>query len=295
MKPDRRIVDNRVFLLGLDDLYRERMKRHEREELLGCARETAGALSVAAAEVPVEGYYSEDERLTEYFLLVRGLQEVSKGREPEVAGLAGFKRLQQVTASPIFGPSFNGGSLLPAGEDALSVALRKTFPAWTVENLTNAAYECAKASSDFSLVALAALSRDAVVLAALRESVVLYAVAVAGCAIRSAPEYVWEVDELIQQRAAQFVETFNALFGEDLPRPAPENAEVFWGASDEWDVIGRCVRLGFDDRDLPVRHYHWAIDRGAKNRSVVNEFWDTEIWTTARYSAEREAKELRRS
>jgi len=29
-----RIVDNRVFLLGLDQLYRERMKRHESTELL---------------------------------------------------------------------------------------------------------------------------------------------------------------------------------------------------------------------------------------------------------------------
>jgi hypothetical protein len=192
------------------------------------------------------------------------------------------------------GPPFNGRFLLSVGEDALSVALKKTFPAWTVENLTNAAYECAAESSDFSLVALAALSRDAVVLAALRESVVLYAMAVGGSAMRSEPEYVWEVDEIIQQRAAQFVETFNKLFDERLPRPAPENAEEFWMASTEWKVIGRCVRVGFDDSVRPIRHYHWAIDRDAKYRPVVNEFWDTEIWTTARYRAEQEAKERRR-
>jgi hypothetical protein len=85
MKIDRRIVDNRVFLLGLDELYREAMKRHEREELLGCARETAGALSVAAAEVPVEGYYSEDERLTEYFLLVRVLQHRNQSQDRAIS------------------------------------------------------------------------------------------------------------------------------------------------------------------------------------------------------------------
>jgi hypothetical protein len=294
MKPDRHIVNNRVFLLGLDELYREAMKRHERDELLRCARETASSLSVAAADVPIEGYYSEDERLTEYFRLVRSLQRISKGRESEVAGLTGFKRLKQVCESPIFGPPFNGRFLLSVGEDALSVALKKTFPAWTAENLTNAAYECAAESSDFSLVALAALSRDAVVLAALRESMVLYAMAVGGSAMRSEPEYVWEVDEIIQQRAAQFVETFNNLFGERLPRPAPENAKEFWMASSEWKVIGRCVRVGFDDSVRPIRHYHWAIDRDVKYQPIVNEFWDTEIWTTARYRAEQEAKERRR-
>jgi hypothetical protein len=286
MKPDRFIVTNRVFLFGLDELYREAMKRHERGELLRCARETAGALSVAAADVPIEGYYGEDEQLTEYFRLVRSLQQVPKGRTSEVAGLAGFQRLKQVTESRIFGPPFHGPFLLCVGQDALSVALKRTYPAWTVENLTNAAYACAAASSDFSLVALAALSRDAVVLAALRESVVLYAMAVGGSANWSDPEYVWEVDEVIQQRAAQFVETFNKLFNERLPQPVPENAKAFWRASSEWRVLGRCVRIGFDDSVPPVRHYHWAIDTDAQHRLVVNEFWDTEIWTSARYRLE---------
>ena len=29
VKTERRVVNNRVFLLGLDELYREAMKRHE--------------------------------------------------------------------------------------------------------------------------------------------------------------------------------------------------------------------------------------------------------------------------
>src|ERR1051325_8617057 len=104
------------------------------------------------------------------------------------------------------------------------------------QSLTNAAYKCAAESSDFSLVALAGLSRDVVVLAALRESVVLYSMAVGGSRMRSEPEYVWAVDEIIRQRAAQFVETFNHLLGERLPQPAPENAKEFWIASSEWKV-----------------------------------------------------------
>ena len=296
MKTDRRIVDNRVFLLGLDEWYREAMKRHEREELLRCARETAAALSIAPADVPIEGYYSEDAELTAYFRLMRALQDVPTDRASDVAGLAGFQRLRRVAESPIFGPPpLEGTSLLSAGKDALSVALDDTFPEWTVANLTAAAYErAAGSSSDFSLVALAALSRDPVVLTALRESVVLYALAVGGSSMRVAPEYVWAVDEVIRERAGRFVETFNDLFGEHLPRPVPENAEAFWNVSGEWKVIGRCVRIGFDDSRRPIRHYHWAIDRDVENRAAVTEFWDTDIWTTARYRAEQEAKRTRR-
>jgi len=56
---DEHVVDNRVFLLGLDQLYRERVKRHESTELLTCARAVAARLNVAPAAVPIEGYYTE--------------------------------------------------------------------------------------------------------------------------------------------------------------------------------------------------------------------------------------------
>ncbi|HEY2909637.1 MAG TPA: hypothetical protein VGI99_05300, partial [Gemmataceae bacterium] len=75
------------------------MKRHERGELLKCARETANALSVPAADVPIEGYYAEDEKLTEYFRLVRCLQQVPWSRQLDVAGLSSFQRLKQVAES----------------------------------------------------------------------------------------------------------------------------------------------------------------------------------------------------
>jgi hypothetical protein len=294
MKTERRVVDNRIFLLGLDELYREAMKRHERDELLGRARETANALSVAPADVPIEGYYVEDEGLTEYFRLVRALQKVPRSRESEVANLAGFKRLREVTESPLFGRPSDDQFLLPTGDDALTIALKGTFPKWTVENLTQEAYECAAASSEFSLAALAALSRDPVVLTALRESVVLYATMLfGGLSFGREPEYVWEVDEAIQERAASFIKTFNELFDEHLPQPGPANAGQFWKACREWKILGRCVRIGVDDRVIPHRHYHWAIDTDAHHRPVVREFWDTEIWTSARYRTAREAKHHR--
>jgi hypothetical protein len=66
-RTETRVVDDRTFLLGLDELYRSAMKKHERDELLGCARTLSTALGIAPADVPVEGYYSEDEMLSEYF------------------------------------------------------------------------------------------------------------------------------------------------------------------------------------------------------------------------------------
>jgi hypothetical protein len=289
MRIERLVVDNRVFLLGLDELYRESMKTHERSELLICARETADALSVAPADVPIEGYYTEDAGLTEYFRLVRALQTVSSDRSAEVADLQGFQRLRQVTASRIFGKA-SGSGLLPSGKDALTIAMEIMLPDWSIDILTQAAYEYALSSDDYSLVALAALSRDPVVLAALRESVVLYAMCMAGCSAEPVQyEYVWAVDDVIQSRATHFVQEFNQLFNESLPLPTAENAKTFWNAADESKLVGRCVRIGFNDASQPIKHYHWAIDYNESDKLVVKDFWDSELWTTARY---RQANDL---
>jgi len=294
MKTERRIVDNRVFLLGLDELYRESVKAHERDELRACARETARTLSVTPTEVPVEGYYSEDQQLAEYFRLVRALQQVPIHRESELESVGGYLRLKQVIESPIFGPRFDGDCLLTAGEDSLSFALNNTTPEWDIENLTSTAYQCALDSDDFSLVALAALARDSVVLAALRETVVLYAkAAVFGCEVIPDPEYVWQVDDVVESRARRFVEEFNRLFNESLPQPNAENAEIFWHACDASMLIGRCVRIGFDDSVQPIRQYHWAIDPHPKHTLITRDFWDTDIWTTQRYREDLSARNRR--
>lgn len=281
---ERRIVDNRVFLLGLDELYREAMKRHEREELLRCAEEVAQTLSVRPANVPIEGYYYEDKKLTRYFRLMRGLQSVRRNRESEVLSLNSFQRLREVTEeSGLLGFPESGDSLLRVVADPLTLALNNTFPEWNVNELTQAAHQLAPESEDFSLVALASLSKDAVVLVALRESVVLYVRGGGAGRMPRQPEYVWEVDLIIEDRAKRFVRTFNELFNEGLPEPKATNAKRFYDACRTWKIIGRCVRIGVDVTTRPNRHYHWAIDLNNSSQLRVNEFWDTEIWTTERY------------
>jgi hypothetical protein len=69
----------------------------------------------------------------------------------------------------------------------------------------------------------------------------------------------------------------------DLPAPLkPEQTEGEQSAK-EWKLVGRCVRLGYDDSVRPIKHYHWALERDAEAKLSVNAFWDTDLWTTERY------------
>ena len=280
-----RQVDNRIFLLGLDGFYRESIKAHERGELLQCARQVALELEVDPAEVPVEGYYHEDEELREYFQLMRVLQEVPSSRCRDIKSQSAIDRLIEVSSSRLYGHSKKGAALLSGGVDPLSKALRACFPNWTIDNLTRKAYAYAVETDDFSMVALASIAKDPILLAALRESVVLYAIAVAGAAPvqEIEEEFVWSVDAEVERRAVQFVSTFNALFNENLPVPNEKNAAGYFNAADLWSIVGRCARIGWDDTVEPLRHYHWAIKMDG-SEIVVEDFWDTEFWTTERYA-----------
>jgi len=281
------VVTNRVFLLGLDELYRSAMKGHERGELLQCAEATAAALEVKPEDVPVEGYYAEDPTLTRYFVLMRSLQKIRDHRVSDVADTPEFQRIIEVTSSPIYGTPVYNGMLLPAGRDPLSQALNDTRPNWALAELVEVANRVARTTDDISLVGLAALSEDAVVLTALRESVVLYAEIVYASAMPVRQKvYVWEVDSELAKRAGRFVKTFNALFDEHLPAPISKNADQYWLAHDEGSTLGRCVRIGYDDRKTPDEHYHWAVCRGEDGQLTAQEFWDSEVWATERYREE---------
>ena len=284
MFEERRIVDNRTFLLGLDMLYCEAMKRHERGELLHCARRVAAVLHVAPEAVPVEGYYAEDKQLTEYFRLVRALQQVSEEHKPAVASLPEFQRLWDVTSAPLYGKPILG-ALLPQGRDALSQALYDTnVSEWSVWRLTETAHRAAQETDDFSLVGLAALAQDAIVLTATHESVVLYGEVVIGASLqRKRPKYIWKVDKELAARAHRFTDAFSTLFGDKLPPPEPAQAEIYWDACQDNEILGRCVRIGYNNAVSPALQYHWAICRRSDDTFGVQEFWQPEVWTTERY------------
>jgi len=284
MFTERRVVENKVFLLGLDKLYRDAMKQHERGELLRCARRVAQELNAKPADVPVEGYYSEDKQLTEYFRLIRALQGMDERFAPAVSALPEFQRLRDVESAPLYGRPQYSGKLLPTGRDALSQALLDTSPKWTMKGLTAAAYSFARDTDEISLVGLAARVQDAVVLTAARESVVLRAYLALGATGRAPrPQYVWKVDKELAEAARRFIHTFNTLFGEELPPPEPAQAERYWHAHSKNEILGRCVQLGYDNTISPIRYYHWAICRADNGEFAVQEFWKPEVWTTMQY------------
>jgi len=167
----------------------------------------------------------------------------------------------------------------------LAQAMFDTSPTdWTVDTLVTKARAAAQTGDDYSLVGLAARAQDAVVLAALRESVVLYAERLMGAAgPPQTPEYVWEVDEDLSAQARRFVETFNALFDNELPAPEPTSVFIYFHAGKGNEILGRCARIGIDQPAPPQRHYHWAICREANGEYAVQEFWNSEVWTTGRY------------
>jgi hypothetical protein len=276
-------IDDRYLLLALDRMYRDAMQEFERSTLLPAARKVARRLWIRQANVPVEGYYSADRRLSQYFRLMRALQEAPESSEPAVAPLPAFRLLARVCASPVFGRPVRSGGLLPRGWDPLTQALRDSAPDWTLARLVPAARAAALARDDFSLVGLAALIEDGVVLAALRESVVLYA-ALYTLGGPPKPAFVWRVSPELAVQANRFVRAFNEIVAEGLPAIVPENAHLFFDPTRPFaDIVGRCVRVGVDPDAIPVRHYHWAICKSANGELRVQEFWSPEIWTTKRF------------
>jgi len=131
---------------------------------------------------------------------------------------------------------------------------------------------------------LAAFAGDRLVLAALRESVALYSRLVSfglQKGARPIPVFVWRVNEELARRGARFVAAFNELFDDDLPEPVAENADLFFEAANEEKIVGRCICIARTED--PERFYHWAIRYGTDRRPTVEEFWDSEMWTTDRY------------
>ena len=288
----QRVVDNRVLLLGIDGMYRDAMKRFETDRLLHCADVVAGRLKLTEANVPVEGYYFETPQLRKYFRLMRALQEVEDADATEIKTLPEFRLLYEIADSPLYGrPQRVRGDclmLLPTGRDSLAQALLEAQPeSWDVRAIVDAAHRAALEYDDISLVGLAARANDPVALAALRESVVLYAelVTVIG-GDEDPPEYVWRVDEDLERAANRFIEIFNKFIPNAIRTAKPDNAGWFYHAYEENEILGRCARIA--TRMDNGEHYHWAVRLGSSRLPEVDDFWSAEVWTTERYQRERQ-------
>lgn len=288
------VVDNRVLVLGIDEIYRKYMKEFESAFLLPQVEVIAAKLEVSEANVPIEGYYGELETLTRYFKLMRALQGVSESSEPLVRDLPEFEKIWEVTNSPIFGKPVRNGMLLPQGRDPLSQALKDTKESgWEAQKIISEAYKVVMDSNDFSLVGLAIRLKDSIAITALRESVILYAEKFEmGFYQGPKIEYIWKVDDEFAEIASRFIEEFNGLLPKDsyirngIPKAERQNAGQFYSSFVKNETLGRCANLGHD-RSSPKQYYHWAITQ-QDNELVLDEFWDTELWTTENYKSRQE-------
>lgn len=309
------VVDNHVFLLGLDQYYRDGMKLLEAKVLLDCASAVARRLGVSEADVPVEGYYDDPAvpELPRYFRFMRALQRVTQEEASTASGMPELQRLVEVAESGMYGrPQYESADarlMLPVGRDAFSTALRELKPTeWNVGALVARARSAAVKDDDFSLVGLAARAADPVALAALRESVVLYAekrITIGG-GLRYV--YAWRVDEGLARCADRFIEVFNRLVAgpnsglraghwmsgifnlrafDPIPRAVAENAPHFYDCFKDNAILGRCVHLG--TRTDTGEKYHWAVraasDHNSEQGMEVHDFWSHDLWTTSRYRA----------
>lgn len=289
-------IDNRIFLLGLDELFRCALKDHEQNVLLPHARTVADLLHISPLPLPIEGYYTETPALREYFQIMRTFQELPLDSGSTIHTHHSYQALLTFVSAPIFGPSHTTSRLLPRSKDALTEALRVATPPWTLPQVIDAAYEQATSTDDISLVGLAARARDAVALTALRETVVLYEeVYTLGSKKELEVTYVWMVDEELTTAAQRFITTFNSFVPNALPNAHPEYAALYFTAFHDNDFVGRCVRIATTPNG--DKQYHWAIYTSLDNTPKVvldiDTFWDGQLWTTDQYRKAQKVHPLR--
>jgi hypothetical protein len=156
---------------------------------------------------------------------------------------------------------------------------------WNMSTLLEAGKRAALEYDDISLVGLAARAKDPVMLAALRESVILYAEKTLGIGGGEEEdyEYVWRVDKELQLAANRFIDAFNNLVAaanletelgssdhesgvvtwystRPIPTAEPDHAAHFYTCCKDNEILGRCAHLG--TRQDSGQKYHWAIRRG---------------------------------
>lgn len=279
-----KIVTDSILVLGLDKLYRDQMKLQETLLLLPAARRVTRALGIGPAPDVAEGYYGETNELVEYFGLMRALQNLENRKASKVEAMSEYRLLDQVCSSRLYGFRAEPKGILHVGRDSLAEALEQDFGSWELNGLTRAAAAIAVAEDDYSLVGLAARTKDAICITATRESVVLYEMLTLG--FGEEPTCEWAVTPEMQESASRFVAEFRGLFHAELPEIKAENAQSYYSAYEKNFIWGRCVRIGSDRTITPNMNYHWKIDSTKDGNVHVSEFWSSELWTTERYRAQ---------
>jgi hypothetical protein len=163
------VVDDRTFVIGLCQLFRQEMKAFEVASLLPAAEAACRELNLEPAAVPVEGYYAESPELTRFFRLVRRLQRADVA--PAHGASPALRHLRSVLCAPAMGRVEQSDRLLPRTTSPFGEAL-ETAAVWSVAELSRRAQASVR-ENDAGLVAVAAATGDAIALCVARETLAL--------------------------------------------------------------------------------------------------------------------------
>lgn len=280
--PDKTVIDNRKVVIAIDHLFRQYMKRFEKQTLLPATKQLLKELSIEKQTFPIEGYYAESNELKEYFLNIRTLQQLPGDFKKQTQQFKEYKLLSNIFGSSIFGHQRDDYGFLPLRKDAVSLVLEDTpLDQWNIENITTKAGEYASANDDYSLVGCACWLKDSVLITCVKESMVLYS-----GLILSDPIFEWQVCAELEYRLNLFISEFNKLCNANIRTASPENARYFDKAAELNHITGRCIALGIPTVNQ-TQHYHWAIRKENNLDYITHDFWSEELWTTERYRLEK--------
>lgn len=267
-------VDDRVFVVGLSELFRQEMKAYEVATLLPLAEAACEALNLSPATVPVEGYYWESEDLERFFRLVRALQSAEMRTVSPGPGERAIHRLRTVFSSSAMGRVEESDYVLPRASSPFGEALRISAD-WSVDGVSGEAQHLVR-SSDAGLVAVACATGDPIAVCVARESVALTAATELMAVV--SPHFVWSVSERVVDVAERFVSSLAEATGIVLPKPEAASSRVYGEAAKHAELADRCIMVG---ARLGTSHpfYHWYI-AASRGTLAVRDFWSSEIWTT---------------
>jgi len=269
------IVGDRLFVVGLSELFRHNVKIYEATTLLPLAETACKACGLSPAPVPVEGYYSESQELSRFFRLIRALQIAELRPASPGSAHESIQRLRNVFYSPAMGRAEENGRVLPRNSSPFGEALRTTED-WSIEGLSLRAQRLVR-DDDAGLVAVASATGDPVAICVARESVALTA-EVEMMAEPDVPRFKWAVSPQVAEIAGRFISVLAQATGLVLPEAVPSSAAIYGQAARDADLIGRCILVGkLPGLTYPL--YHWYI-KATKGEPTVKDFWSTALWTT---------------
>ncbi len=268
------VVDDRTFVVGLSELFRQKMKAYEVATLLPLAETACKALDLSPAMVPVEGYYSESDELERFFRLIRALQYAEMREVSPGSAANAIHQLREAFTSPAMGRVEESDRVLPRTSSAFGEALR-ILANWSINGLSRQAQQLVR-DDDAGLVAVAAATGDPIAMCVARESVAV--IADVELAEVESPQFIWVASEHVVRVAGRFVTALAETTGIMLPEPEATSSHLYGQAAKEAELVGRCILIG-ERSGSPYPNYHWYID-AQNGEFTVKDFWSSALWTT---------------